>query len=141
MVEVFKEIDKLFFALGAHGALLDTVQHFAQVIKNEFAFAFGIASAGKFAEELGGFEEIAQLMDGFVFYRGQYFLFVFLLLYFEVGELIGFEQVVGIGVHAFAQVLIEYESEDVVAKFIGTHFPTEGVGNLPELLFEVFGHL
>jgi hypothetical protein len=40
-------------------------------------------------------------------------------------------------VHAFREVFVEDEAQDIVAEFIGVHFAPEGVGDVPELLFEL----
>jgi hypothetical protein len=36
-------------------------------------------------------------------------------------------------VHPLREVFVENEAKDVVAEFIRTHLPTEGVGDVPEL--------
>ena len=43
---------------------------------------------------------------------------------------------VGIGVYLFTEVLVKDEAEDIISKIIGRHFAAQGVGDVPELLFE-----
>ena len=53
------------------------------------------------------------------------------------GQTIGFENLVGREIQAFRQVLLENETQDVVAETISIHSAPEYVGNVPELLLKL----
>jgi len=48
-------------------------------------------------------------------------------------------------VHFIAQVFVEDKSQDIIPEVIGAHLATQGIGDVPELLFEVLfvivGHI
>jgi hypothetical protein len=41
-------------------------------------------------------------------------------------------------VHPFGKIFIKNETQYIIAELIGTHLASKGVGNVPELLFELF---
>ena len=51
---------------------------------------------------------------------------------------IWFQGFICVGMHLFTQILIEYESQYIIPEIICTHFPAKSVGDIPELLFQLF---
>ena len=66
------------------------------------------------------------------------------LVYIVEGEAVVFEDLIREEMHSLGEVFVENEAENVVAKFIGPHLSTQGIGDFPELalqdLLVVFGH-
>jgi hypothetical protein len=54
----------------------------------------------------------------------------------------GVQDLICIGVHLLAEVLVEDKSQYIITEVISAHLAPEGVGDVPELLFEFqfFGH-
>ena len=126
--------------------MLDVFEDAAEVIEDEdAALSFGggvavaVAPAGDGVEEFGGFEEIAEFFDGFGAHGievelafGGAFVDAF------IGDAVFFEQLVAVDGHALGEVFVKDKAEDVVAEFVGVHLAAQGVGDVPELLFELF---
>ena len=54
----------------------------------------------------------------------------------RLGDSIGFQDYVGIQIHLCTEVLVKDKAQYIISEVIGTHFPAQGVGDVPQLLFE-----
>lgn len=100
---------------------------------------WGVAALGDGVEEFGGFEEIAELLDGFFFDGFNKCLTLFgMLVDAFVFNAVFLKNLIGEEVHFFGEVLVKHKPQDVVAELIGVHFSAQGIGDVPELGFELF---
>ncbi len=145
-VHVFKEVVKVLFAFGAHGTLLYAQENALEVRQDEACGGLvvgiqvqGIARAAcsDLSKQIFGLEEVAKALQGLLLDGLEEFGGI-LELGCDLPELdfVLLQNAIRKEFHLLAEVLVEDEPEDVVPEFIGIHLAAQGIGDVPELLFQ-----
>ena len=137
-VQVLEQVGEVVLALVALGAFADVVEHLGELVQDEGGFAIFVILLGHHVlEELLGLQEIAELVHAQVTHGVQVGLAVGGAgRDLVVGDAVRVQDLVGIEFHLLAEVLVEDEAEDVVAKVVRAHLAAQGVGDVPEGGFE-----